>query len=219
MLWWARVAVTGGYGYLFADNADLAGWQSWLRSIAGDELAEYRDFGGGVFRAASFADDRIETCLFVGPARDAGDWNVVKELFAADTLSDDQRRMLLSGKSTDGARQYRPDRLRLFRCRPHHDLRCDRGRCAFGRRNRREAEGGHQLRLVHPRNEAADCAGCTECAATIGGGEVKHDEVKLNSNREEIALPLPRLRGRAGVGVSPLSYSCRESPTRITSAM
>ena len=96
------MAVTGGYGYLFADNADLAGWQSWLRSVAGPDLAEYRDFGGGVFRAASFAEDRIETCLFVGPARDAGDWNAVKNLFAAGALSDDQRRMLLSGKSTDG---------------------------------------------------------------------------------------------------------------------
>jgi assimilatory nitrate reductase catalytic subunit len=101
-VWWARVAVTGGHGYLFADNADLARWQPWLRSVTGRDLAEYKDFGGGVFRAASFAGDRIETCLFVGPARDAGDWNVVKNLFAADALSDDQRRMLLSGKSTDG---------------------------------------------------------------------------------------------------------------------
>jgi assimilatory nitrate reductase catalytic subunit len=99
---WARVAVTGGYGYLLADNADLAGWQSWLRSVAGSDLAEYKDFGGGIFRAASFAGDRIETCLFIGPARDAGDWDVVKSLFAAEALSDDQRRMLLSGKSMDG---------------------------------------------------------------------------------------------------------------------
>src|SRR6202011_1937516 len=100
--WWTRVAVTGGFGYLFADNADLAGWQSWLRSKAGGDLAEYKDLGGGVYRAASFAGDHIETCLFVGPARDAGDWDVVKSLFAADALSDDQRRMLLSGKSIDG---------------------------------------------------------------------------------------------------------------------
>ncbi|MBR1152515.1 nitrate reductase [Bradyrhizobium sp. JYMT SZCCT0428] len=100
--WWARVAVNGGYGYLLADNADLRGWQSWLGAIAGDDLAEYKDFGGGVYRAASFAADRIETCLFIGPARDAGDWNVVKGLFAADALSNDQRRMLLSGKSIDG---------------------------------------------------------------------------------------------------------------------
>jgi len=101
-VWWTRVTVAGGHGYLFADNADLARWQSWLRIVAASDLAEYRDFGGGVYRAASFAEDRIETCLFVGPARDAGDWDVVKHLFAADALSDDQRRMLLSGKSADG---------------------------------------------------------------------------------------------------------------------
>jgi assimilatory nitrate reductase catalytic subunit len=100
--WGAHVAVDGGHGYLFADNADLAGWQSWLKSFAADDLAEYRDFGGGVYRAASFAGDRLETCLFIGPARDAGDWNVVKRLFAADTLGDDERRMLLSGRSIDG---------------------------------------------------------------------------------------------------------------------
>jgi len=100
--WWARVAVSGGFGYLFADNADLAGWQSWLRAIAGDDVAEYRDFGGGVYRAASFAGDRLDTCLFVGPARDAGDWDVVKNLFAAEALTAAQRRMLLSGKSADG---------------------------------------------------------------------------------------------------------------------
>ena len=105
-VWWARAAIKGGYGYLFADNADLARWPSWLRAGAGrnlaEDLAEYRDFGGGIYRAASFAGERIETCLFVGPARDGGDWEVVKSLFALDALSDDQRRMLLSGRSTEG---------------------------------------------------------------------------------------------------------------------
>jgi assimilatory nitrate reductase catalytic subunit len=101
-VWWARVTVAGGHGYLFADNADLARWQPWLRSVASSDLAEYKDFGGGIYRAASFAEDRIDTCLFVGPARDAGDWDVVKNMFAAEALSDDQRRMLLSGKSVDG---------------------------------------------------------------------------------------------------------------------
>jgi assimilatory nitrate reductase catalytic subunit len=100
--WVARVAVNGGHGYLFADNADLAGWQSWLKSVTSDDLAEYKDFGGGVYRAASFDGGRIEACLFIGPARDAGDWNVVKDLFAAGALGNDQRRMLLSGKSADG---------------------------------------------------------------------------------------------------------------------
>ena len=51
-LWWTRAAVTGGFGYLFADNADLARWPAWLRAAAGEDIAEYRDFGGGVYRAA-----------------------------------------------------------------------------------------------------------------------------------------------------------------------
>jgi assimilatory nitrate reductase catalytic subunit len=101
-VWWARVSVTDGHGYLFADNGDLTLWPSWLNAVAGSDLAEYRDFGGGIYRAASFAEGRIETCLFVGPARDAGDWNVVRGLFASGALGDDARRMLLSGRSTDG---------------------------------------------------------------------------------------------------------------------
>jgi assimilatory nitrate reductase catalytic subunit len=97
--WWARVSVSAGYGYLFADNAGPAEWAWWLRPVAGSDFAEYIDIGGGVYRAACFAADQIETCLFLGPARDTNDWNVVKDLFAAGALSHDERRMLLSGKS------------------------------------------------------------------------------------------------------------------------
>ena len=43
-LWWARAAVAGGYGYLFADNADLSRWPSWLRAAAGEDIAEYQGF-------------------------------------------------------------------------------------------------------------------------------------------------------------------------------
>ena len=124
---WTRVTVTGGFGYLFADNADLSRWPAWLDGVAGEDVADYRDFGGGVYRAASFAGDRIETCLFVGPAHDAGDWEVVKSLFVADHVTDEQRRMLLSGKSTRGRGLDRPDRLRLLRRRPRHHLRHHRG--------------------------------------------------------------------------------------------
>ncbi|WP_426435213.1 molybdopterin-dependent oxidoreductase [Bradyrhizobium genosp. P] len=106
--WVARVAVNGGYGYLFADNADLKGWQAWMKAKAGDDLAEFNDFGGGVYRAAAFDGSRIAACVFIGPAGDAGDWNVVKSLFAADALSDVQRRMLLSGKSAEGVASAGP---------------------------------------------------------------------------------------------------------------
>ena len=46
--------------------------------------------------------------MFVGPAHDAGDWEVVKSLFVADHVTDEQRRMLLSGKSTEGAASTGP---------------------------------------------------------------------------------------------------------------
>jgi assimilatory nitrate reductase catalytic subunit len=107
-LWWARAAISGGYACLFADNAELGRWPSWLRTAADQDIAEYRDFGGGVYRAASFAGMRIETCLFVGPAHDAGDLDVVKTLFAAESLSDDQRRLLLSGRPIEGVASTGP---------------------------------------------------------------------------------------------------------------
>jgi assimilatory nitrate reductase catalytic subunit len=99
---WTRIAIAGGVGYLIADNADLGSWRAWLQPLVGDDVAEFEDIARGVFRAASFVDDRIETCLFVGPAADGVDWDAVKALFAAEAVSDDQRRMLLSGKSADG---------------------------------------------------------------------------------------------------------------------
>ena len=125
----------------------------------GDDLAEYKDFGGGVYRAAAFAADRIEACLFIGPAQDAGDWNVIKQLFAADALSDDQRRMLLSGKSIDGMASAGPIVCACFGV--GRTTICDAIAAGAGTagRDRRAAEGRHQLRLVHSGDEAADRAG------------------------------------------------------------
>jgi assimilatory nitrate reductase catalytic subunit len=100
--WWARAAVTGGYGYLLAGNAEPAGWQAWWASLGSSDVVEYQDEGGGIFRAAAFVDDRLESCLFIGPSEAAIDWSAVKEMFAVGALNDHQRRMLLSGKSADG---------------------------------------------------------------------------------------------------------------------
>jgi assimilatory nitrate reductase catalytic subunit len=107
-LWWARATIEGGFGYLFADNGDLSRWPAWLQAHGAEDVAEYSDVGGGVYRAASFAGDRLESCVFVGPGHDAGDWNVVKGLFAAETLSEDQRRMLLSGRAIEGGASAGP---------------------------------------------------------------------------------------------------------------
>ena len=104
----ARVAVTGGVGYLLADNIDTANWRDWLAPLLGDDVAIYEDSGRGVYRAVSFAHERIDVCLFVGPAADALSWDAVKALFAADKIDDEERRLLLSGKAADGAANAGP---------------------------------------------------------------------------------------------------------------
>lgn len=102
-VWWTRVAITGGYGYLLASNAELASWKTFLspRGEAG-HMAEYEDAARGVYRAAQFSGDTLDACVFMGPAADPPDWDAVKALFAAETITDEQRRLLLSGKSADG---------------------------------------------------------------------------------------------------------------------
>lgn len=103
-IWWARVAVPEGVGYLLAANSSVENWRAWLgRSDEDEEIAEYADAGRGVYRAARFGEGALKTCLFIGPADAAVDWEAIKPLFAAGSLSDEQRRLVLSGKSADGA--------------------------------------------------------------------------------------------------------------------
>ncbi|OQW57087.1 MAG: nitrate reductase [Proteobacteria bacterium SG_bin9] len=122
--WWARVAVTGGFGYLLAADDDMAGWKTWFATQTGEadlnaihllrsdpqagDIAEYEDAAHGVYRAAAFAGDRLELCLFFGPSDIAFDWQAVKDLFALDRLDNDQRGILLSGRSASGAADTGP---------------------------------------------------------------------------------------------------------------
>jgi hypothetical protein len=61
------------------------------------------------------------------------------------------------------------------------------------------------------------------CAVQQRGGHagrsscVERDEVRLNINREGGALPLPRLRGRVGVGALSASHHVERAPTRRAS--
>ena len=100
-------------------------------------------------------ENRIETCLFVGPAHDAGDWEVVKKPVLGRRAQRRPAPDVAVGYIDRRAGQRRADRLRLFRRRPRHDLRRHRGRREFGRRDRRATQGRHQLRLVHSGIEAA----------------------------------------------------------------
>jgi assimilatory nitrate reductase catalytic subunit len=102
--WWARVAVAKASGLLLATNDGPEIWRSRPRDMLGDsaELAEYADDPRGIYRAAAFVEDELTGCLFIGPAETAPQWDAVKALFEVETLKDDTRRVLLSGRSADG---------------------------------------------------------------------------------------------------------------------
>ena len=100
--WWARVAVARASGLLLATNEGPEVWRGRARQMLGTELAEYVDQQRGVYRAASFAAGELTGCLFIGAAETAPQWDAVKTLFAAQTLADDARRVLLTGRSAEG---------------------------------------------------------------------------------------------------------------------
>jgi assimilatory nitrate reductase catalytic subunit len=102
--WWARVAVAKASGLLLATNDGPDIWRGTARQLFGDgaELAEYVDEQRGIFRTAAFAGGALTGCLFIGSAETAPQWDAVKALFEVETLADEARRVLLSGRSADG---------------------------------------------------------------------------------------------------------------------
>jgi assimilatory nitrate reductase catalytic subunit len=102
--WWARLAVTGGAGFLFASNDEPSIWRTHARHIFGPalEVAEYADEPRHVYRAAAFAEGRLEACLFVAPADTAPPWELIAASFDSANLSSGERRVLLSGRPVQG---------------------------------------------------------------------------------------------------------------------
>jgi assimilatory nitrate reductase catalytic subunit len=108
--WWAKVAVNGGIGYLFATDQPLASWQDYARGLfpADVDIADYVDEPRGIYRVAAFRDGHLDGCVFVGPADDAPQWNAIVGLFGADALADVERRVFLSGRSAEGHAESGP---------------------------------------------------------------------------------------------------------------
>jgi assimilatory nitrate reductase catalytic subunit len=102
--WWARVAVAQAAGLLLATNDGPKTWKQRASALFGEDadIAEYLDQQRGVYRVAAFTEGRLAGCLFIGPADNAPQWDAVKALFEHDTLADEARRVLLSGRSADG---------------------------------------------------------------------------------------------------------------------
>ena len=108
--WFARVAISGGSGLLFATNEATDVWHDLASRIIPEdaEIAEYIDPPRGLTRIAAFRSGRIEACIFVGPAHAPPQWDVVRPLFESEAITERERRVLLSGRSGDGLAETGP---------------------------------------------------------------------------------------------------------------
>ncbi|MDQ4134960.1 MAG: molybdopterin-dependent oxidoreductase [Pseudomonadota bacterium] len=102
-VWWARVAVEGGTGTLFATDLparDMVAWAAMAFETCA--LAEYADPAADVYRCAAFAGGEFAGCVFVGPAAARPQWDAVKALLAQRSVEEGTRRFALSGVGLDG---------------------------------------------------------------------------------------------------------------------
>ncbi len=108
--WFARQAVIGGSGLLFATNESPAFWREVAQRLMPHEadIAEYVDERRGLTRFAAVHAGRLDGCVFVGPSHLLPAWDVVRRLFEAETIADHDRRILLSGVSGDGTAETGP---------------------------------------------------------------------------------------------------------------
>src|SRR5580704_91968 len=108
--WFARVAVVGGEGLLFASNEPVEFWHGFGRSQMPEnvELTEHVDEARGVARVAAFRAGQLESCLFVGPAQSPPRWDAMLALFEAGELEESERLALLSERGGDGGRDTGP---------------------------------------------------------------------------------------------------------------
>lgn len=107
--WWARAAVEGGQGRLFATQADAVEIMQLTHAVFGTEgLLEMVDVERGLYRCALIRDGRLAAALFLGPDHDAPVWDAVKLAFASAEVDSGQRLALLSGRSLDGAAEQGP---------------------------------------------------------------------------------------------------------------
>ena len=101
--WFARLAVGGGAGVLFATNEPPAVWHDLVRRLmpADAELAAYSDRPRGVARFGVFRGDRFDGCLFVGPAHRPPQWEAARSLFEAGAAAAPARRIVFARRGVD----------------------------------------------------------------------------------------------------------------------
>ena len=103
--WFARLAVAGGEGLLFATNQPPPVWRDFMRRLMPEdaELTAYSDQSHGVARFGPFRSGRFDGCLFVGPRTlGAAMGHDALGCLSPAPAAERDRRILLSGRGGDG---------------------------------------------------------------------------------------------------------------------
>jgi assimilatory nitrate reductase catalytic subunit len=108
--WFARLAVAGGAGLLFATNEPPALWHNLVRRLMPEdaELAAYSDELHGLARFGIVRSGRLDGCLFVGPAHRPPRWDVARSLFETNSPAAPARRIVFAGGNADGIAEGGP---------------------------------------------------------------------------------------------------------------
>jgi assimilatory nitrate reductase catalytic subunit len=102
--WWAKLAVEGGEGRLFATDASPDALMVAVRAAYGEDgLVEMIDREGGVYRCAVTQDGRLLAALFLASVGGAPLWDSVRLAFADPHAIPQNRLALLAGRGLDGA--------------------------------------------------------------------------------------------------------------------
>jgi assimilatory nitrate reductase catalytic subunit len=100
--WWARAELGTHRRYEIAGRSVPRRWPEWARALLGtdaaDDWIDYEDAGTGTYRAARIRDERIESCVFVGPRPELPSRSWVGSLFERPRLSPAERAGVLASR-------------------------------------------------------------------------------------------------------------------------
>lgn len=108
-LGFARARLEGGHGWRLAGSVDVAAWAAYAQALAedlglADSFCDMADTAGGHYRAAAFtASGALAFALVLAPEAEVPAWDVWVQRLARDTLTQEDQRLVLSGRASDGA--------------------------------------------------------------------------------------------------------------------
>ncbi len=105
--WWARAEGGPFQRYEIAGRRVPGDWSSWARTLLGADpnadWIEYSDASAVTFRAVHLLDERIESCLFIGPRPQLPSRMWLADLFGRPRITPAERANLLVGRPPDPA--------------------------------------------------------------------------------------------------------------------